>query len=354
MFALSPYDLAFSATVFTDIQATFWVLMACLLVARDRWWWAGLAAGLMFASKSNQLLFLPLILALGVVVNVEQGWTRRDLFNRIGAFALVFGIGCSLLSLWDLGRAPRSFWMLNTQRNNPGRFIRSEELIPRLRAWGYWLHFATGSTTINIVLTASGGVRLVDGLWRRSRTALIDWVLAGFVLAFLGFHWLIAFNTYDRYLHTLMPFLLILAARGLRMMTSVRRGWIVVSLMPLLMIPSTAQTLHGDVPLGGDQGKHTGIDELAAYINRELPDEIVYDHWLGWELAYYAPRVHLLFMPLPEDLADDMAAQPNIRYFVVPSEPAAAPWIAALARRDISSTIVYQTHGFIIYRLSPS
>jgi hypothetical protein len=244
--------------------------------------------------------------------------------------------------------------MLNTQRNNPGRFIRSEELISRLRAWGHWLHFATGSTMFNIVLTAGGGVRLVDGLWRRSRTALIDWVIAGFVLVFLGFHWLIAFNTYDRYLHTLIPFLLILAARGLRRMTSVRRGWIMVILIPLLMIPATAQTLRGDILLGGDQGKHTGIDELATYINRELPDEIVYDHWLGWELAYYAPRAHLLFMPLPEDLADDMAAQPNVRYFVAPSDPAAAPWIAALARRDISSTIVYQTHGFIIYRLSPS
>ena len=45
LFALSPYDLAFSATVFTDVQATFWVLVACLLVARDRWLWAGLCGG---------------------------------------------------------------------------------------------------------------------------------------------------------------------------------------------------------------------------------------------------------------------------------------------------------------------
>ena len=92
-------------------------------------------------------------------------WTRRDLIQRIGVFGVVFGIGCGLLSLWDLGRAPRSFWMLNTQRNNPGRFIRSEELIPRLRAWGHWLHFATGSKVLNVILwhAADSGSRMDSG-----------------------------------------------------------------------------------------------------------------------------------------------------------------------------------------------
>ncbi|HML20497.1 MAG TPA: glycosyltransferase family 39 protein, partial [Aggregatilinea sp.] len=41
LMALSPYNLAFSATVFTDIQATLWIVAAAALAARDRWAWAG-------------------------------------------------------------------------------------------------------------------------------------------------------------------------------------------------------------------------------------------------------------------------------------------------------------------------
>ena len=106
--------------------------------------------------------------------------------------------------------------------------------------------------------------------------------------------------------------------------------------------------------LAGIRANIPGFDDLAAYIDSNLADEIIYDHWLGWELAYYAPHAHLLFMPISEDLADDMASQSGVRYFVVPSEFASAPWIAALDRRDITAVGVYQTHDFIIYRLSPT
>ncbi|MBN1680938.1 MAG: glycosyltransferase family 39 protein, partial [Anaerolineae bacterium] len=72
LLALSPYDLAFSATVFTDVQATCWGLAAAVLAVRDRWSFAGIALALAFACKPNALLVLPLVLALGLAANARQ------------------------------------------------------------------------------------------------------------------------------------------------------------------------------------------------------------------------------------------------------------------------------------------
>jgi 4-amino-4-deoxy-L-arabinose transferase-like glycosyltransferase len=359
LWAFSPYALAFAATAFTDIQATLWVLVAALLAVRDQWRGAGIAAALVFACKPIALLFVPLILALGAARNVRTGET---VLRRLWDFVWPLLIGIGLVVLWDQARAPQSFLSLGYTRNNPGRLIRSDEVLPRLETWLRWLSFSTGSDVLNIALLAGGVVWLARGLQHgRRRATATDWLIAGFGIAFLAWHWLIAFNTYDRYLHTLVPFVLLLAARvitGLWRMTHTRSGVLLALLIAtlLVMIPGTLRTLRGDAPLGGDRGQHTGIDTLADYVNTHLRGQIVYDHWLGWELAYYLgtwPDVIVLYTPLPEVLADDMVAQNHPRYFVVPSPDHAAPWLAALRRAGITISTVYDdtTHRFVIYRL---
>lgn len=360
LMALSPYNLAFSATVFTDIQATFWVLAACVLAVRDRWLWAGVAAALIFAAKSTALLFVPLILALGIAQTAQSNWRWRDLGQRVGMFLLPLFAGLMLLLLWDAARAPRSFFDLGYTRNNPGRLIRSDEVIPRLNQWGHWLHYATGSRLLNGGLLAAALLWMLARLRARTRAATTSWLIAGYSLAFVGWHWLVAFNTFDRYLHSLIPFLLILGAH------MIAEAWHWLGARPAVLLailvtltgamsPAVGIALRGDAPLGGDQGTHTGIDALARYLNTELAGQKVYDHWLGWELAFYLgpdPGVELRYKPLPEALADDMQAVP--RYFAAPSPTHAAPWIAALHRADIQTVTVYhdQRHGFTVYRLS--
>src|SRR5690606_18917767 len=73
LLALSPYDLAFAATAFTDVQATLWALAAALLAAHGRWTWAGAASALMVATKLNAALALPLIIALGLAQTSREG-----------------------------------------------------------------------------------------------------------------------------------------------------------------------------------------------------------------------------------------------------------------------------------------
>jgi 4-amino-4-deoxy-L-arabinose transferase-like glycosyltransferase len=360
MIALCPYDLAFAATTFTDVQATFWVLVASLCAACDRWRGAGITAALAFAAKSNALLFLPLILVVGMTNHLSSEWRWRDVARRLWAFALPLLIGIALLLLWDAARSPRSFWDLGYARNNPGRLIRSDEVGPRLQDWTHWLSMITGSAALTTLLIGIIILWLVWRLWRgRSRWTAIDLQIAGFGLGFLAWHWLIAFNTYDRYLHTLIPLVLLLAARagvGFWNLAGINRRPLVVLLAGILMLPSALITLRGQAGIGGDQGRHQGIDTLANYLNNELSGQIVYDHWLGWELAYYlgsSPNVIVLYSPLPEALAADMAEQPAPRYFVAPSAAQAAPWLNALHRADILESINYSdpAHRFVVYRL---
>lgn len=365
LYALAPYDLVFAATAFTDIQATFWILAACLFVARDRWTYAGIACALAFASKSTSVLFVPLILSLGIARHAQTGWHVGHILRRLWRFVWPLVVGIGLLLLWDLARAPRSFFDLGYVRNNPGRLIRSDEIAPRLEAWSHWLNFITAAPLLNVGLCAAGAMWLAYGVFRqRTRAVSLDWLIAGFGLVFLAWFWLVAFNTYDRYIHTLVPFLLLFAARGVtglwlrvgrQSIQSVFRV-VLVAVIVGPILPGTVRTLRGDLPVGGDQGQHTGIDILADTMNMHLRGAIIYDHWLGWELAFYLgeySQVQIVYMPMPEVLAGDVLTQTTPRYFVVPSLHIATPWIAALERAGIQHRIVYRTpdNPFVIYRL---
>ncbi len=379
--ALSPYLLAFAPTAFTDGQATFWVLLAALLAARDHWGWAGGATALAFVAKTTTLWAVPLIVALGLARTAHPAWRGRDLAARLTRYALPLLAGIALLALWDLGRAPRSFFSLGWARNDPGRLIRSDELWPRLEAWAHWLGFASGSPTLNALLAALVPAWLVARLTfplstyppsalsaplqfkptPPTRQTALDWIIAAYGIALLGGLWLVAFNTYDRYLHTLVPFALLLAARALT--GAIRR----ISAHPALhlaagaalvaaMLPGTLAALRGDAPLGGDQGAHSGIDALADFLNAELPGEVVYDHWLGWELAFYlgaTPRVTVVYQPLPAAFAEEMSGCGCRRTFVAPGSLQVAPWLAALDRAGVAVTPVYSdpAERFFVYRL---
>lgn len=361
LLALSPYELAFAATVFTDVQASFWVLTACMLAARDRWAWAGVTAALMVAAKSTALMFLPMILALGLAHNAPNEWRIRDVMARLRAFAWPLIAGLVMLIAWDAARAPRSFIDLGFTRNNPGRLIRSGELWPRAEQWAHWLGFITGSRAVNIVAVAAIPAWLVSRIRLATRRAVIDWLIAGYSAAFLGWYWLVAFNTYDRYIHTLVPFIVLLLARALVSLWRLLGARpvvrvIVTGCIATALLGPVSTTLRGEIPVGGDQGTHTGIDALAGYLNTALRGEGVYDHWLGWELAYYlgsSPKVVIQYTPRPEALAESAVRPGAPRYVAAPSPRAAAPWIAALEHVGVRAVRVYHDdrHNFAVYQL---
>lgn len=362
--ALSPYMLGFAATVFTDVQATFWILVALNCAAADRWRRAGLAAALALACKSNASLFVPLVAAVGIVQKATPERRGRDIVQRMWALAWPLLLGIATLMTWDLARAPRSYLTLAWARNNPGRLIRPEEVIPRLRAWWDWLGFLTGSPLLTALLLGAVALMLARSLRHtHDRRTLLTWVLAGFVIAFLGWHWLIAFNTYDRYLVPLIPLLaLLIGQTAAHLFTRIphqpalHRGALV--LFVLIFIPGTLNVMHGEVPLGGDHGDYAQIDRLADRLCQYPTGTVVYDHWLGWEMAYYLgqdPPVTVRYMALPSDLSDEMRRAAAPRLFMTPAFAEIGPWLDALRQAEVLTEPIYTTPNgrFTLYRLTP-
>jgi 4-amino-4-deoxy-L-arabinose transferase-like glycosyltransferase len=316
LLALCPLDLAFAATNFMDPVLTFWLLLAFLAVAHDRWNIAGVASAAALATKQNALGAFPIIVLFGLCANAVPGWRWRRYAARIIRLMLPILVGCLLLALWSTARAaPIDFWMLGAINNDPGRLIRANEVIPRLVRWLTLLGNVTGFAPLLLLAFIPAAIPLFSH--SRKRGELLDTVLfIGLCGTLLGY-WLIAFNTYDRYLLPLAPLLLILVARG-ALYSELRLGRGMPILVVLLMLPFTTAALRGQLDVGGDHGLHTGIDQLAATLNALPAGVRIYDFSLDWELGYYlgsTSTVRLIFQPSPAALARAVCNDSTPAYF---------------------------------------
>ena len=356
---LSPYDILFAPTVFAEPQLTLWVLLACWSVVGDRWGWAGVCLALALATKQSAVLYLPLVVALGVVAAAGQV-DARSLARRLGRLALPALVGLALLALWDAPRGlERSFWVLGYAHNTPDRWVRADEVMPRLEAWLSWLRYFTGADALSAALVAGGAGALAWAVRARprQRETVFDLALAGFALAYLGMLWLRAFNTYDRYLHTLLPLLALPAARGV-VWLSRGRSWrtlLAALAIAALMAGPALAALRGDIPVGGDKGRHDGVEAVAAFLNSLPPGTTVCDHWMGWELGFYlgrTPPVRVIWLPRPDALA---ASAPCYLPASV-SEPLER-WLAAAGQAGLPVELAFTAPNrwgapsYVVYRI---
>ncbi|NIV39732.1 MAG: hypothetical protein GWN58_63100, partial [Anaerolineae bacterium] len=232
LLALSPFDILFASTAFTDPLMVALALGALVAAAGDRPGLAGLLAGLAAATKQQGLFFLPLVVAVAVLAprpsraereeNPGQGapiltWLRRAWGRRWLRFALAFMLVVACVLWWDLARLQRPGFLAQGSISYGGLGpAQAGTLGQRGADWlslvgAFWV-----SPWFNALLVAALAGWLVGGLagwwagWRR-----IDLALGVFCLAFLVLHWLIGFQVWDRYLLGLVPLLALLGARAL-------------------------------------------------------------------------------------------------------------------------------------------
>ncbi len=79
LLALSPFDILFASTAFTDPLLVALALGALLAAAKGKLGLAGLLVGLSAATKQQGLLFLPLVVAVGVIISGRLAKPRRRL-----------------------------------------------------------------------------------------------------------------------------------------------------------------------------------------------------------------------------------------------------------------------------------
>jgi len=397
LLALSPFDILFASTAFTDPLMVALMLGALAAAAGRRPGLAGLLAGLSAATKQQGLFFLPLIVAIALPAQSPKvpggdllqrrrvpGWLRKAWRQGWLRFALGFGLVIAGVLWWDLARVQRPGFLEQG-------FISYGGLGPALPAslgqrGAEWLRLAGSfwvSPWFNLLLVAAfirWLVGSVAGWWEG--LARTNVALALFCIAYLLLHWLVGFQVWDRYLLGLIPLLAVLGARALTVHRSpaphadtpaylrahvlawARYGRyaavLSVVLIAILAAPALSAS-RSELPTGGDHGAYDGIDDLAAYIRHQAPTgSVLYHYWLGYHYRFYlygAPlRLH--WYPDLADLASDAQIyRREPRYIAFPSWHDSEPAVSALNEAGITTALVYQstrrdgTVSFMLYRM---
>ncbi len=369
LLALSPLAVAFGAAAFTDELMLLCVTLALWMGVRRQWIWAGIwiAAGLW--CKQQAVLYVPLVIGIGWLCERRVG--RCFSVHKGLRFGVPIVLGLGLLVAWDSARGQdTSLWTLATVNNDPGRLASVDELLPRLVQWWQYGQYLVGGAIVTAVLgiaATAGLIKRVSNFSRQhrlliSRDLWLDGILAGYIVVYLAVHWLVAINIYDRYLLLILLPVLLLVSRGINTLTQNLKGvWVnryLVLIIAVICLPTAWMATEGKLPIGGDGGRHNGIEQVADYLNGQRLGAIVYDHWLGWELGYYMGTwsdKRRVYYPTPDALLADALLQPDRapRYFIVPEWADATMWLNALRKGQFTVAESYQQGAFAVYELLP-
>jgi 4-amino-4-deoxy-L-arabinose transferase-like glycosyltransferase len=377
LLAVSPFDLLFSSTAFTDPMLVGLVLASLLTASRGRLPAAGLLAGLAAATKQQALFFLPLIVAVGALSpSRPERLQHRVAFAPVWRsgwlpFALALGLVLAGALWWDAARIQRPGFLEQSFISYGG--LRPAQLPSLAQRAGEWLRLAAyfwASPWFNALWAAATVTWLIGWLrgWAPPWTR-IDLLLAGFVIAFLAIHWLVGFQVWDRYLLGIVPLAALLAARafvqlGRAVPNMAWRRCYALALplaLTLVLAGPVLAAARSELPVGGDHGAYDGIDRLAEHVRGQAPSStVLYHHWLGYHYHFYlyGTPLRLHWYPEPADLVQDATVyRREPRFLAFPSFRDGEPARQALDAAGIALVPEYETRrrdgtvSFWLYRL---
>ncbi|MBI5930223.1 MAG: glycosyltransferase family 39 protein [Chloroflexi bacterium] len=362
IYLLSPIEIAFAPTVFQDTLMLAGVLLAALYATHQKWGWSGGLFGLAWVMKPTALWVLPLVMGMGIfsswVWSAENSSPISLAIMWRGAKNFILGSLTTLVPIlvWDVARPQQSFVTLGSYNNNPGRLARVDEIGARAEAWVRLLADAFGGPIIGMVIFIIVLGWLIYSAQKRHPTRWISWVIALFLVWYLGLYWLVAFSVRIRYLLPIIPFILLLVTWAIGELTSRWRLGTWFSAIAIILV--MAQPTLTARPLSREPQDFDlrGIDDLATTLNHDFAGRIVYDYWLGWELGWYLgddTTVWLVYFSTPEELAAHLQTETGARYLIAPNEELAQMWVYLLNAKNIRTTPIRQVHDFVIYEVVP-
>jgi 4-amino-4-deoxy-L-arabinose transferase-like glycosyltransferase len=315
--ALSPFDILFARTAFTDSMLTLWMIAALYAISAERWFVSGLSLGLAFATKQHAILLIPLILATGLVQLTSADPSQRVSLSAVGRALRAIGLGFALPFLaviaWDAARwsARPGFWEQSAMSYGGLVWAPPSHWAERWMTWLSWARYLAGSPLL-AALAILAGLALMVVDWRcfpRRRETRLDTIWLVYALAYIAAHTLLRFSIWDRYLLPLAPLTALLLARAGTAFETARpcprplwrdrsrpyvSQWLsrlqvlVICLALLLALYSGYQAARNGYPIGGDHWAYQGLDEIVAYLQEHAsPDAVLYHHWLRWHYSYY-------------------------------------------------------------------
>ncbi len=371
--ALSPFDILFAPTAFTDSLMVALAIGGCLAALRGRYLAAGLLIGLAAMTKPTAVFFLPLLAFLGAVALVRAGWKPQ--YRRAG-LRLGAGLGAVTLAgaLWDVVMRVGSPKVLDAGSAHYGgmRLVPLAGLLPHLGEWLAQLRFLLASPPLDVLLLVGVPLLVGYGLWRRERRPgwLFDLALTAFVLFFIGVHTVLSFAAWDRYLLGLAPIVALLLARVVLLPFDVvpwqaaACGALMAAFLAASLLAPLPTALQGGFPVGSDHGQYEGIDQVAAYFRGNVaPGAAVFHHDEGWHYSYYMFDCPYSFCYYPDagDLLGQVRRLPpgQEKYVALPDWVDPGPMQGTLRAGGWTLRPVYRTYrrdgslSFTVYRIQP-
>jgi len=377
--ALSPFDILFAPTAFTDPLMVALALGSCLAALNGQHLAAGLLAGLAALTKPTAVFFLPLLGFLAVIKFAREGrkpQLGQACVRAASGLAAVVALG----AVWDRALRPTSPSVLDAGSVHYGglKLVPLAQVPPRLGEWLGQLQYLTASPLLDAFFLVGVLALLLSGLWQRARRPgwAYDLGLAGFALLFMAAHTLLSFSAWDRYLLGLAPILAILLARiALLPFDLMARGeagaWrapacasLMAAFLAVAMLPPVRAALSGSLPVGSDHGKFTGIDQVAAYFRGNVaPGAAVFHHHEGWHYSYYMFDYPYSFYYYPDaayvlDMVRRLPPDQG-KYLALPNWVDASDLQAILNAGGWQLRDVYHTYrpdgtlSFTVYRIEP-
>ncbi|MCU0500244.1 MAG: glycosyltransferase family 39 protein [Anaerolineae bacterium] len=409
LLAASPFAILFAPTAFTDPWLTLWLVAAAWAALAGRSFLAGIALGLAVASKQQGLLGVPLIMALLLIASCStspanasrppsSAFFGRFLISLLG-FAMIF----APVTYWDSLRwATRpSFWDRSLTTYG-GLVLAAPTLwLERAAGWAEQTRYLFGLPVLTLLMLSlalvagvrdrrtckqAGGAQGQGGDEARLASRLPPSTLILVYLAgYATLHFFVTFQPWDRYLLPLLPFICVLAARGILITwrwggeAALGLPWLPTNAARLVRSAMTAVLIAflalsswlgvtARLPVGSDHGAYFGLDRISAFLAAQPADAVIYDRWIGWHFDFYlfdAPQERR-WWGSGWKLADDAAAiqrdaPDRVQWLVLPGwrDAAASEVRLALASRRLALAEmerIYRPGGsraFTVYRIVP-
>ena len=393
LMALNPFAISFAATAFTDPLMVMAGLLALYTAGRRRYFWSGLWLGVAMMTKQQGVLFVPLVLT------VASGELRgaRTAVAAVLHWLIGLMVVVTPILYWDSLRwavAP-SPWDLGARNAAGFALAAQEQWLPRLWAWLALARYLLGEVWIWFLLLAGVIVSFNCAAAPLRREHPVQPVfqfppaaiLLAWAVGFLALHVAATVQVWDRYLLPLAPVVALLGAfaaewalrrsegpatrdegRGARGETSVvwtrrRRKPSVIEVLLvvwlLLLTGPAIEATQGRVPVGGDRGAYTGVEQVAAWLAAQAATApVVYHHSLGWHFSFllFAPvqegRIDVRWVPSAVQLADNAAKTPHRpRYWVEADWAPARNLSMQLAVRGLAAQARLRVGRFTIYEI---
>lgn len=352
LLTLTPLRIVFAPTAFTDLPMLLFGMLSLWMASRRCFIWAGICFATSISAKPQVIFYLPLI----IVIFFVQRSSLKHLISSILRFSVPAMVVVLLLWGWDslrIAQEAESFYQLGQSRYTVTQITPLSDYPQRLLLWWQTNQYLLGNGLITVIGVAIALMTTVYQYrkWQLSQEHSLLWL---WVLAFNGIHFMLTLNLFDRNQLVLMPIVIILVSSGL---TRIKQGWLTAIVISGMFI-FACQATQWQLPIGGDDGRHDGIHELADYLNNKPVATVIYDRWLDWELDYYMGQwtnKRRVYYPTPDALAIGMQEldETGMRYLVAPSDIDITSWLGAV--QDIGFIVEsdFSNDNFVVYRLQP-